>query len=134
MIIRMSKITSSASKIKNEEMFPFYIDLLDDRYSVDYISENKNMIKMSIGLYNNVVIHFRFRKEYDSWYVNQTFLRNIVCRNLETYLFKKEMGVTKSLSDDDEWKMVIFNKYWRKGVVVPKDEDILEDEYSECDE
>jgi len=54
------------NKIKNDEMFPFYIDLLDERYSVDYISENKNMIKMSIGLYNNVVAHFRFRKEYDS--------------------------------------------------------------------
>ena len=78
-------------KVKNDEMFPFYIDLLDDRYSVDYISENKNIIKISIGLYNNVVVHFKFRKEYDSGYVNQTFLRNIICRNLETYLFNKEI-------------------------------------------
>lgn len=119
------------NKIKNDEMFPFYIDLLDERYSVDYISENKNMIKMSIGLYNNVVAHFRFRKEYDSWYVNQTFLRNIVCRNLETYLYNVEMERMSRIEsyDDDDWKMYIYNKYWRKGeLVIPNVLEVLDEE------
>lgn len=65
-----------------KDEFPLKLALLGKEYDVDFVYEDRYIIKVCIGYRNSVVRHYVYKKDVDG-YINVVYLKNIICRNLE---------------------------------------------------
>lgn len=90
--------------------FPLELKLLWKVYDIDYVSESVNELIIAISYNKNAIKRYVFRKDAD-WYINEVYMKNMLCRNFEWYMYWKEVGECMVHEDD---RMNIFNKRWRQ--------------------
>lgn len=96
-----------------KKQFPKKLILLWKEYSIDFISENRDELRICIGLNKRVIKHYVFGK--NEWYINMVYFDNIVARNFEWYLYWKEVEWDNIEFDARD---AVFYKYWRKWTVL----------------
>lgn len=89
------------------------IELLWRIYDVEYIYENEDKLILRVTLKSKYPRDFIFKKV--DWYINITFALNSLIRNLETLLYWNEV---KSCWLEDEERLAVYYKYWRKWSLV----------------